>query len=648
MRAPIVFLILSLHFFTLTAQKSPIKYGDVSISDLEMTTYEADSSAVAVIISDYGKAYVSFSDVSSQLFFDKHIRIKILKSDGTRWSDGEIPLFSGNSRNDESITKFKATAYNLVDGEIEKTEIDERSLQKVKFNKFFDLKKFSIPNVKVGTVIEYSYTIQSDLLVNFPNWQFQYEIPSMHSEYWAIIPEFFIMEKYTQGYLSPSVFEATERTQSFYHETANHWIYKNVPAFKPEPFMTSKKDYVTKINFALAYIDMPNRPPVEIMGTWDKLVSLLKNSDSFGNAISGSGFLNKIVEPLIANLSSDEEKVKAIHNYVKSNIEWNGEEDYVAGNLKSILENKTGSSGDINILLASMLEKAGFKPDMVLLSTREHGFIRVEYPMSRQMNYVVCRLILNNDFIFLDATEKFIPINTLPERCLNGQGLLVSETNRGWVQLQTKVKTKTIYAANITISAQAEASGTITKTSDGYSAQELRRKHKKLGLESFKNSEIHSLKLAVNDWKLEDIDKEEKPVKEVFDVNIEELVTQSGDVVYIEPLLGLQLKENPFKQDKREYPVDYGSTQEQLFIIKYSIPNEFVVEELPQSIMYVLPDKSGRFTLSAQTMGNTINIMVNFQINRTLYVGNEYADLKEFYNHCVAKQNEQIVLKRKS
>ena len=648
MRAPIVSLILSLHFFTLTAQKSPIKYGDVSISDLEMTTYEADSSAVAVIISDYGKAYVSFSDVSSQLFFDKHIRIKILKSDGTRWSDGEIPLFSGNSRNDENITKFKATAYNLVDGEIEKTEIDERSLQKVKFNKFFDLKKFSIPNVKVGTVIEYSYTIQSDLLVNFPNWQFQYEIPSMHSEYWAIIPEFFIMEKYTQGYLSPSVFEATERTQSFYHETANHWIYKNVPAFKPEPFMTSKKDYVTKINFALAYIDMPNRPPVEIMGTWDKLVSLLKNSDSFGNAISGSGFLNKIVEPLIANLSSDEEKVKAIHNYVKSNIEWNGEEDYVAGNLKSILENKTGSSGDINILLASMLEKAGFKPDMVLLSTREHGFIRMEYPMSRQMNYVVCRLILNNDFIFLDATEKFIPINTLPERCLNGQGLLVSETNRGWVQLQTKVKTKTIYAANITISAQAEASGTITKTSDGYSAQELRRKHKKLGLESFKNSEIHSLKLAVNDWKLEDIDKEEKPVKEVFDVNIEELVTQSGDVVYIEPLLGLQLKENPFKQDKREYPVDYGSTQEQLFIIKYSIPNEFVVEELPQSIMYVLPDKSGKFTLSAQTMGNTINIMVNFQINRTLYVGNEYADLKEFYNHCVAKQNEQIVLKRKS
>ncbi|MCZ8353861.1 MAG: transglutaminase-like domain-containing protein [Cyclobacteriaceae bacterium] len=648
MRAPIVSLILSLHFFTLTAQKSPIKYGDVSISDLEMTTYEADSSAVAVIISDYGKAYVSFSDVSSQLFFDKHIRIKILKSDGTRWSDGEIPLFSGNSRNDENITKFKATAYNLVDGEIEKTEIDERSLQKVKFNKFFDLKKFSIPNVKVGTVIEYSYTIQSDLLVNFPNWQFQYEIPSMHSEYWAIIPEFFIMEKYTQGYLSPSVFEATERTQSFYHETANHWIYKNVPAFKPEPFMTSKKDYVTKINFALAYIDMPNRPPVEIMGTWDKLVSLLKNSDSFGNAISGSGFLNKIVEPLIANLSSDEEKVKAIHNYVKSNIEWNGEEDYVAGNLKSILENKTGSSGDINILLASMLEKAGFKPDMVLLSTREHGFIRVEYPMSRQMNYVVCRLILNNDFIFLDATEKFIPINTLPERCLNGQGLLVSETNRGWVQLQTKVKTKTIYAANITISAQAEASGTITKTSDGYSAQELRRKHKKLGLESFKNSEIHSLKLAVNDWKLEDIDKEEKPVKEVFDVNIEELVTQSGDVVYIEPLLGLQLKENPFKQDKREYPVDYGSTQEQLFIIKYSIHDEFVVEELPQSIMYVLPDKSGRFTLSAQTMGNTINIMVNFQINRTLYVGTEYADLKEFYNHCVAKQNEQIVLKRKS
>jgi len=646
MRAPLLILLLLLTLQSF-CQKSPIKFGDISTEELNMKIYSKDSSAIAVVLAEYGKAYVSVTNVSAKLYFDKHVRIKILKNDGTMFSNQDILVSRQGSDAEERITNLKASSYNLVNGKIEETKLNKDAIYKEKFNRFANLMKFSIPNVKVGSVIEYSYTLQSDFLSNFPNWEFQHEIPVIHSEYVAIIPEFFVMEKYAQGYVSPTTYDTKQKTQANYYETIHHWIYKDVPAFKPEPFMTSKDDYITKMNFALAYINFPSEPSIEVMGTWDKLVNNLKESENFGKAISGSGFLKKTVETIIAGKTTDQEKIIAIHDYVKQNIEWDGQSDFYADNLKEVLEKRKGTSGDINILMASLLDKAGFTPEMILLSTRDHGFVRTMYPMSRQLNYVVCRVKVGENYIYLDATEKFIPFNVLPERCLNGQGLLVSNTNKGWIPIASKTKSKRTYSAEINLQQIDNPVGTITKISDGYFAHAARRQYKKLGNEEYSKNAKTKLNLPVEDYLIEDTEVIEKPLKETFKVNLNEVITQGEDVIYLNPLLSLQLKQNPFKLEKREYPVDFGSNQEELFMVKISIPDGYVVDEMPQSKVFILPDKSGRFTYNAQQNGNVINIMSNLQINKTLYVGEEYIQLKEFYNQYISKQNEQIVLKKK-
>ena len=164
--------------------------------------------------------------------------------------------------------------------------------------------------MKVGSVVEYSYTIISEFWASFPNWQFQKDIPVRHSEYWARFPDFFIMEKYMQGYLAPTTYEVKD----FANAKAHHWIMKDVPAFKEEPYMTSKEDYVSKINFALAYVNFPSRPVQEIMGTWDTLKTELLESESFTKAITGSNFLKKTVEEIIAGKTEPMQKIIAIHN----------------------------------------------------------------------------------------------------------------------------------------------------------------------------------------------------------------------------------------------------------------------------------------------------------------------------------------------
>ncbi|MCU0382640.1 MAG: DUF3857 and transglutaminase domain-containing protein [Cyclobacteriaceae bacterium] len=647
-RAPLLLMFIFLLLTqTVIAQKSPIKFGEVSLDEIRMSSYPEDSSANAVVLSEFGKAYISITNVSASLYFEKHVRIKILKNEGSYLSNQEISVLRLGANAEERVVNLKASSYNLVNGKIEEAKMNKDAIFKEKFNKNTNLLKFSIPNVKPGSVIEYSYTLQSDFLPNFPNWQFQHEIPTMHSEYYAIIPEFFIMEKYAQGYITPTSYEPKQKTQGSYFETVHHWIYKKVPAFKPEPYMTTLNDYITKINFALAFVNFPGEPQREVMGSWEKLIANLKESEGFSKAIKGSGFLKKTVEQIITGKTTDLEKATAIHDYVKNTLEWDGQEDFYADNLKEVLEKKKGTVGDINILLAAMLDKAGLNPDMILLSTRDHGFIRQMYPMSRQFNYVVCRLGIGDSFIYLDATEKFIPINVLPERCLNGEGLLVSDFNKGWVTLQTKTKSKKVVNIDVNLQSIENPTGTLTKISDGYLGHSARRLHKKLGQEEYSKLVTTKLNLEVEGVTIEDLETYDKPVKEIFKVNVTDALTINDDIIYIDPLFGQQVKENPFKQEKREYPVDYGSQQEEIYMVKILVPEGYIAEELPQSKVFVLPDKSGRFTYNVQVNGNSINVFSNLQINRTLYVGDEYAGLKVFYAHIIAKQNEQIVLKKK-
>jgi hypothetical protein len=468
-------LVLALTTQTLIAQKSPIKFGEIPLEDLKMTRYDKDSSAAAVILTDYGEAYINVSSVDALLYFERHVRIKILKKEGMEWANGSIPLWHSGSGG-EKVTSLKAATYNLENGKIVETKMSKDNSFKEKFNKNINLQKFTLPNVKVGSVIEYSYTVSSEYLANFPNWKFQYDIPVRLSEYWALFPEFFTFEKYMQGFVPVTNYEVTRKNNSDFQIQAHHYVSKDVPAFKAEPFMTSEDNYVSKMNFALSYITFPGKPTQEIMGSWQKLNTELLESESFGKIITGSGFLKKKTEELTAGITDPMQKVAAIHSYVKNTLEWDGEKDYLASSLKKVFdEDKKGTAGDINLALASMLEKINIPVDMVLLSTRDHGFIRKEYPMSSQFNYVICRAKVGDKTILLDATDKHLPMQLLPERCINGEGLVISATNSGWINIETKSKSRTAVNSEFTLLDDGTFSGKINYTTDGYDAQRHRK-----------------------------------------------------------------------------------------------------------------------------------------------------------------------------
>ena len=630
--------------FSVQAQKSPIKFGVIPMEDLKMTSYSPDSSADAVILEDYGIAYINVSTVVL-MTFERHVRVKILKKEGLSWADVQIFLYHSGS-DDEKVSNLKASTYNLEAGKIVETKMLKDGIFKEKFNRNFNVQKFTLPNVKEGSVIEYSYKINSEFVTNFPNWEFQSRIPTRHSEYWAIIPEFFLYEKYMQGYIS-TAYEIKDRTNADYSEKAHHWTCTNVPAFKKEPYMTCEDDYMSKINFALSHINLRGRPTQEVMGSWKKLNESLLEHEDFGKVISKSAFLKEETEAITAGITEPLKKIQAIHTYIKQNIEWDGQEDMYASNLKKVIENKKGTAADINLMLASMLDKAGFVVDMVMLSTRDHGFVRVSYPMSNQFNYVICAVRLDDKTILLDATEKYLPMGTLPERCLNGQALVISATRHGWIDVTSKIKAKTVVSADLAVESTGTLKGTLHFIRDGYDALEMRDEYHLKGEKEYVKDFLGTKTWQVEKSEFENIADEEKAAKEKHEVVIDDHTSVAGDIIYINPFVVEQQKENPFKLEKREYPVDFGTNIEEMYLGKIKIPAGYAVDELPPSKILVLPGNAAKYVYSITQTGDILSFTSNLQINKTMFLQEEYPNLREFFNQVVAKQAEQIVLKKK-
>ena len=137
------------------AQESSAKFGKVSKQEVEMTTYKLEPQAEALYI--YEKEDVSYlSDFS--ILIEVYKRIKIFSKDATNLADIELSYLSDPDAG-ESIKGIAANTYNIVDGKVVKTPMPKKNIYTEKANEYVNLIKFSLPEVREGSVIEYKYKI---------------------------------------------------------------------------------------------------------------------------------------------------------------------------------------------------------------------------------------------------------------------------------------------------------------------------------------------------------------------------------------------------------------------------------------------------------------------------------------------------------
>src|SRR5688572_8232198 len=187
---PVYLSLLCLNSFS--QEKTPAKFGNVTEKDFANRVYSIDSNASAVVIADVGSSSIDGNSKGwFSLVYKHYKRVHILNKNGYDAANVSIYLYADNGA-EEKLEKIKAVTYNLEDGKLVETKLDvKESVFKDKIDKNRVIRKFTFPNIREGSIIEYEYTIISDFLRNLQPWEFQGAYPRLWSEYNLTLPSFF-------------------------------------------------------------------------------------------------------------------------------------------------------------------------------------------------------------------------------------------------------------------------------------------------------------------------------------------------------------------------------------------------------------------------------------------------------------------------
>jgi hypothetical protein len=604
--------------FGLSAQTIKFDFPSITKEDLLESVYKKDSTAKAVFLFDQGETIFDGYNGSTM---KRYTRIKLYKKDAFGYGNVTIYNSVGNINQIKAITHH----YDHVQNRIVSTEMAGSAILKTRFNKWTDKITFTLPNLSEGAIIEYAYTNKMDRGY-IPSWNFQYPVPVEYSEYLlsAVTARY---ESYLMGMVYPPKY--TPKYKGVYAR----WVMQDIPALKQEPFMPHERIYRASIHFY---------PPRD---GWNDEISELYDSQDFWQVIQGHPYLKKTAEEIARGLTTEQDKIKAICYYVKNQIEWNGNFDFLADHPKDVLERKKGTSGDINLLLGSLLKKAGFDVAMVLISTRGNGFVDRQYPSASQFNNVICMVQGSTDTLLVDGTDKMLPYNVLPSACLNYDGLMLSSTQNGWITFGPNAKRKYTAQANVELTDEGDLKGKLSILKEGYAAHSARRAFSKVTKEEYIKdfSTEHQVEVVASSVQADEMDK---PFTENYDIMISGKATVNGDHIYLNPFIFFQMESNPFMAESRTYPIDFGLAEERVFVGTIKIPQGYVVDEMPASKIFNLPGNAARYIVDCQQRQGQIVVTTKLQRNKLIFKPNEYVDLREFYARVVAKNLEQVVLKK--
>ena len=651
----LLLLLLCLIGFNAIAQKDIASYGKIDPEDLKMTVCDFDKEAPAMVLIKKGELWY---DKGSDDLFDIRtrfrVRIKILKQGGLEKANVKLNYYARGGY--ENIYSVKGATYNLAEnGEIKVTKLESKNIYNQPINKRFSSTVFSMPDVKVGSVIEYEYVVQRQSETYISDWEFQDDIPTRVSQFDMTVPNFY---NYTisRPFTYPLEYKVDSKQETIgirgvtgsYQSTNKIYTMRNIPALHDEPFMTSNINYIQKLKFQIASINFGFEHQSQI-NSWGSLMGLLKSDDDFWGQLKKNISFSDSLNMLLKRDTSSFYTMETIYKYVRSNITYNGYESFWSDEgIKDVWNKHSGNSGDINLLLIKLLRKAGLTAFPLLVSSREHGAVNIGYPSVNQFNNVLAFVKIGDNVYILDATNKVNSVRLVPENYLNTMGFLITDESYTWYFIK---ESYFVYKEMVSILGEITESGLFKGTATINSFDYAKNKK----LEKWQTNKIRFKDLftsvAYPSMQMDSLnvtqqENDSLPLLQTFDFKTP--LNTTGDYQYFNTNLFLNFEKNPFVSEERFSQVDFGFNQQYLLYANITIPDGYVFEELPKNVKLITVDSSiSVLRMSAVNDSTQFSLRLEINYKRNEFTETEYPDLKEFYKKLYAILNEQIVFRKK-
>ena len=649
---------LLLSFFSISySYAQDFEYARITGSDIELKNTQLDSNANAMVIREFGTAAVQLDNTTGKTYIDfqYHVRIKIFNKEGFNHGNIVIPLRIYRDDEDE-IKELKATTINFVNGQLVKTELDKKKVFNEKKNKYVSLTKFTMPNLMDGSIVEYSYRLYSPYIFNFKTWEFQSDIPMLHSEYLANIPAFYNYSVSLRGAQKLAKQNAELKKECLMIAgnkidcSKMTYIMKDVPALVEEDYMTAPSNFRSAIYYELSDYVMLNGGKKSITKTWKDVDYELNSDKSFGTQMKRKDVFKELMPQILGKASDDLSKAKAIYTYIGKNIKMNGFIGiYSENNIKTALEKHSGNTGDINLALIAALSAADLDAEAVILSTRANGVVNNLFPIISDFNYVVAKVNIGDKSYLLDATEPLLPFGLLPLHCINGNGRVINLKKPSyWYDLKASQKESTKYVLNAELTADGKLKGKLITYSLGYAA--LKKRQRIVAANSV-DEYVEKLDeqmpgISILKHSIENVDSLDNTLVEDYEIEMKVFDNLNADQSYFNPFFINRITKNPFNLNERTYPVDMGAASEERITMIIKLPANISVIDKPKDMSMALTDNGGKYLASTSMQDDSFVFNEMLQFNKPIYESDEYLSLKEFYSRIIQSQKTDIVFKK--
>jgi hypothetical protein len=399
-------------------------------------------------------------------------RIKILTEDGRKYADVEIPFLKGR----DNIKGIRARTVQ-PDGSIINLDgkVYEETIVKARGVKFLS-KTFTMPQVGVGSIVEYRYT-------NDMNQDYVYD------SYWALSSDLFT--KLARFSLRPSpsftIFwswpnRLPEGTQP---PRQDHGVVRlearNIPAFQAEDYMPPERELKFRVDFvyqsAFAEKDQTKYWKSYGQSRYRYNEEFLDKPKALQEAVA------TIIQPTddpVTKLQKIYARVQQLRNlsYEREKTEQEEERDKRrdVNSVIDIWKQGTGTASQINYLFVGLVRAAGMDAFFVDVSTRDSYFFKPETMNSRQLDHNVVLVKLADKDLFFDPGARHVPFGLLPWYETNLKGLQCSKDGGPWINtpLPDSSVSGILHKADLHLTEEGSLEGKVTVTYSGLEAVEIR------------------------------------------------------------------------------------------------------------------------------------------------------------------------------
>lgn len=617
------FILLFINY-SLNAQINPkTKWGDVSQTEIDYKQVPFEKDAGAVILYEEGTLIMNYVIAEKKVYK----RIKILDESGLNAANQELIYYSEGGL--ERIDGLKAQTLNFSNGKTTITEVDRKSFFDTDINQYYNSIKFAFPNVQVGSILEFEYTLTDKKLRYMNAWEFQHEIPTLYSKF------NFKNDSYID-FRSISIGEKIVSLSKTKREP-DEWAITDVPSLKQLKFVYNSKDVAERLVFQIqSYLsnsEKMNEPTktVNAVGSWGNVTEEMANTyNSWSNNSSVSNLP-------VSDINQNDQKgsLLAIIEYFKNNYNWNNfYAIYPKITNREVINQKKGNAADLNLLLNVLLNEKGFDAKLLMISTRDNKKLITSYPYIGQFNSTINMVKLKDGSVyFFDASDLDYEFGYMPLNNYNQYSLLVDSKKETFINMEPPLSE--LYSNQSYNMIDGKFILSKIDKANGYFNSEPKNLISSLN-NAFEIDFIEKSKTQPTT-----LDNKYIGTKTILQANVE-----NQSFLTIQNPLQQIINQYKFEEKTRERQLEFDFPFYYNIDVVCKIPEGYSVEiPMDFNVRHEVGDKNLIYYQNAQIKDNSLVFHIEFLMQKSIFI-NQFPDVKRFFEKANSDSSKSILLKK--